>query len=69
MANNIVRVFFVKNVLWPVRVLGFGFKEAFDAGICRLAYIPPSHVPTTSDGAHSRKEKKRKLEKHMKKTT
>ena len=41
------------------RVLGLwslGFKEAFDAGKSRLAFVPPSQVPTTSDGAHSRKE-------------
>ena len=45
-----------------------GVKEAFDAAMPRLAFIPPSQVPTTSDGVHSRKEKETETKKNEKNT-
>ena len=49
-----------------VYVLQFSAKEAFDAAIYWLAFVPPFQIPTTSDGVHSRKVKKKKRKKKRK---
>ena len=46
------------------RVQGSGFrvKEAFDAALFWLAFVPPSQIPITSDDAHSQRKEKEKEE-------